>query len=197
MEADIKTEPTEALVVSSTSEISNHIGREPSAISAFPIAKEYAKVWHHDAELYLIPMTRQMEKNLGLLGHIPAWHFMFMQPDSPLEYYIAVYDNRISGATEAQPILGEQRPYEYLSIEPGKLNVDSDDLLQTWLENGGKSYVKDNPELQLDYRLVFLEGESEPIWSLFDFSYDNVPFHLISLGAWSGTITTDPFQKYR
>ncbi len=171
-------------------------GRGETARAAYPIAEVEAKRWNSAAILYQIPVTRIMETNLGLPSSTPGWYFMFKVPDSPLEYYVKIVRGRVSGVTEAQPILIEELPYEYLPIDLRALTLDSDDALQLFMEHGGAEYVAAHPGLQLDYRLVHLDGQDHPVWSLFDVSDVNQP-PLFNVDAVTGEVVGDPFSQYQ
>lgn len=175
-----------------------NLGRDVTAFTAYELAYDRALEWDASAQLHLIPTTRSMEANLGLLGYIPSWFFMFKSPGSPVELYVSVYEGKISGITEAQPILGEQLPYTYLPLKVEEIPMDSEELLQAWLGRfGGDEYIVAHPDAQLDYRLVLLEGDEEPIWSIFDYAREDGPQHLLSIGASSGERTEEPFSRFR
>lgn len=172
-------------------------GRSATALSAFEIAEAEALQWNQEAILVSVPMTRLMEANLGLPGHIPGWFFMFMVPGSPLEYYVNVYSGKMSGATEAQPVLIKDLPYTYLPLDLDSVKLDSDDAIQGWLARGGNEYLTDRPDSQLDFRLVHLEGQEHAVWSIFDFSTGTAPLHLFSIDATTGQEVSDPFLPFR
>ena len=130
--------------------------RSETAFKALDVAGAEAELWNRDAILVSVPMTRLMEANLGLTGHIPGWFFMFMVPGSPLEYYVKVNSGKVSGAIEAQPILIEDLPYTYLPIDLDSVKLDSDDAIHAWLARGGNEYITDHPDSPLDFRLVHL-----------------------------------------
>lgn len=172
--------------------------RSESALSAYPAAESRAKRWDEDAVLFAVPMTRLMEANLGLPGHIPGWFFMFKVQGSPLEYYVKVDDGKVSGATEAQPIILEDLPYTYLPIDLEGLVLDSDDAIEAWLVRGGDEYLSTHPQEQLDFRLVHLDGQDHAVWSFFSFeSGTEAPIHLFSVDAVTGESVEDPFEAFR
>lgn len=171
-------------------------GRGETAFDAYLVAEVEAKNWDEEALLFQIPVTQIMESNLGIPPGIPGWFFMFKVPDSPLEYYVKVVNGKVAGTTEAQPILIEDLPYQYLPIDINKLSLNSDDVLRLFTENGGREYVNSHPELQLDYRLVHINGQEHPIWSLFEVSNLNQPTALFHVDAITGEIVADPFSNY-
>lgn len=169
-------------------------GRGETALAAYPIAEAEAKRWNSEALLYQIPINRIMEINLGIPAGIPGWFFMFKTPDSPVEFYVKVVEGRVFGMTEAQPILVQELPYKLLPIDVDKLALDSDDVLRLFIESGGAKYAVTHPEWQIDYRLVYLEGLPNPVWSLFDVSNINNP-PLFNVDGVTGKFVEDPFQR--
>lgn len=135
-----------------------------------------------------------MHANLGLPSGVPGWFFMFKDPASPVELYVKVVGGEVNGWTEAQPILGEQLPFRMLPIDLRALPVDSDKVLRIYADNGGAQYVASHPSLELDYRLVHLQGRPNPVWSLFDAANPNGPA-LLNVDAVTGTIVGDPFAQ--
>jgi len=171
--------------------------RPETALKALEVAESKAMMWNRKANLVSVPMTRLMEANFGLPGHIPGWFFMFMVPDSPLEYYVKVNDGKFSGATEAQPILVEDLPYTILPLDLSNIKLNSDDAVNAWLARGGNGYLTNHPGAQLDFRLVHLESQEHATWSIFDFSGGEAPLHLFSVDAATGQEVSDPFLLFR
>jgi hypothetical protein len=133
-----------------------------------------------------------MEQNLGLPSDLPGWFYQFRVPGSPVEYYIKIVQGKLSGTTEAQPIIVGEAPYTYLPIDVDKLALDSDGAMQKFLDNGGRAYVDSNPEMLIDYRLVHLEGKPNPVWSIFD-ARDLTAAPLYSVDAVTGETVPDPY----
>jgi len=172
-------------------------GRRQTAFEAYPAAYAKAKLWRSEAILYQIAVTRIMEINLGLPPSAPGWFFMFRVPDQTIEYYVKVVDGQVIGATETQPILAEKLPYKYLPIDLKRLTLDSRDVLRSYLEHGGEEYIATHPKMELDYRLVHLEGQPNPVWSLFDvsdLSQNAVP--IFNVDAVTSDVTEDPFAPF-
>jgi len=181
--------------LSSTSYPLNSIDKHgQTAFEAYPRAKEEAFRWNEEAILYQIPPTRLMESNLGLGGKGPAgWFFMFKTPDSPVEFYIEIVDGALYGKTEAQPILFEEPSYRLKPIDLDDNILDSDMALEAYFRNGGEKYFSKHPDVNIDYRLIHLEGADHPVWSIFD-SADLVNA-LIHIDAVTGQVTQDPFEQ--
>lgn len=170
-------------------------GRQQTALAAYTVAEPVAKRWNKQALLYQIPPTRIMEMNLGIPAGIAGWFFMFKSPDSPVEYYINIVDGNVFGITEAQPILVQELPYKLMPIDTNKLVLDSDDVLKLFMESpGGVEYLNTHSQIQIDYRLVHLEGYPNPIWTLFDVS-GGVNTLLFNVDSVTGLPVEDPFAK--
>jgi hypothetical protein len=169
-------------------------GRSATALTAYPIAEAQAEKWNAEAILYQIPVTRLMEKNLGLPSDMPGWFFMFKVPDSPVEYYVKVVEGRVLGVIEAQPIVIGEASYTYLPIDLATLPIGNDAALGLYMENGGNDYLALHPRLILDYRLVHLEGQPNPVWSIFDASNIDQP-PLFNVDARTGQSVADPFAN--
>jgi hypothetical protein len=169
--------------------------RSETAFQALPVALAYAKAnWNKDAELYEIPALRMMEKNLGYPPSLPGWFYMFQVPNSPLEYYIEVQDNQVAGHTEAQPVVIGQRAFTRQPIGDTQKLLDSDAVLELYLQSGGKEYLASHPKAEIDYRLDFIKGTDHPVWSIYDVSDMTQP-PLVNYDAVTGKVTDDPIAK--
>lgn len=168
-------------------------GRGATALEAYPPALEQAKKWNPEAVLYQVVVTRLMEQNLGLPSDLPGWFYMFRVPGSPVEYYVKVVNGTVNGVTEAQPVIIGEAPYEYLPVDIEALAISSDEAVRLFLENGGKAYLDAHPSMLLDYRLLHIEGQPNPVWSLFDAADLTAP-PLFNVDAATGEIVGDPYQ---
>lgn len=136
-----------------------------TAFEAYEVAKIAALKWDKTSILYKIPATFIMEQNLGFPVTGEGWFFMFKNPTSPLEYYVYVWNGKISGTTEAQPI--------YLDSPPDELNpltnlftlLDSDKVHQITQTN----LADKNPE-HYNLELVFEKSSEYPKWIIYNIS---------------------------
>jgi hypothetical protein len=165
-----------------------------TAFTAYPIAENEALKWNPEATLYQIPPTRQMEQNIGLPpGGLPGWFFMFKEADSPVEFYVKVVDGKISGKIEAQPIIVGEPEYILVQLPVDGSLIDSDHALQVYLNDGGEEYYNTHPDVEFDFRLVHLDGQQNPVWSIFDAADMTVPLYHVD--AVSGQESQDPFSQ--
>jgi hypothetical protein len=170
-------------------------GHDSTALEAYAVAETRAKQWNKDAVLYQIPPTRSMVRNLGLpLDAVEkGWFFMFKVPGSPVEYYIAVAEGKLAGAIEAQPITLGEPVYKDQPINLAELPIQNSNVMQIFLEKGGKEYLATHPNPQFEFRLISIEGNPNPIWSLYDFN-DPVTT-LIHIDAVTGEEVEDPLPN--
>ncbi len=139
-----------------------------------------------------------METNLTLPKGPSGWFFMFMDPTdgSSVEYYIEVDKDGVIGKTEAQHIYNGKPPYILLPIDMSKKLLDSPDVFQIYLKNGGDQYIKGKGRVEIDFQLVRLENMENPVWSIFD-TADPVAPPLINVDAVTGKVVNDPFDFLR
>ncbi len=166
-----------------------------TAFADYPRALEDALRWNPKAELVQIAPTGQMRLNLGVGGGVGReWFYMFKLPDSPLEFFVAIDEGTIYGRTEAQPLLIEELPYVMQVIKLDGL-IDSDEALRQYLNNGGDKYLADNPDVKLDFRLIYLQNTPNPVWSIFSDKDYSDP--LYNLDAVTKEAASDPFSEYK
>lgn len=185
----------------STSMLQSPLGRpadeeqDVSALASFGIAQERAQQWNAKSVWHGIVPVTMMERNLGIPATGRGWFFRFGQTDNTLELYVLVDDLAIRGSTEAQPILAEPLPYELLAIDVKGIIVDSPQVLEAYRENGGQAYLDEHPDVQLDYRLMHVRGNPNPVWSLFDTQDLETP--LFNMDAKTGEVVGDPFASFQ
>lgn len=138
-----------------------------SAFEAYLIAKDAAAKWDQEAILYEIPATFVMERNLGYPITGEGWFFKFKNPKRPLEYYIYIWDHKVSGTTEAQPITlhGEYEENLFPLNDLTEL-IDSDEVMNIFYE----SFSKNASDLKINLELRHTKDTSSPYWTVYDFS---------------------------
>lgn len=169
-----------------------------SALTAYPVAQARARQWRDGALLYEISPRVQMAANLGLPVITSGWFFMFKEPGGPVEFYVYIVEGEVSGFTEAQPILAEQLPYARLAIEVDELRLDSTDALAALLStDDGQRWAAARADTgiptRLDFRLVHLQGQPDPIWTVFSAESDRLD-PLYHVNAITGVEAADPFR---
>lgn len=142
------------------------IPTELSAFDSYSIAKHAAEEWDRESFLYKIPATFIMEKNLGFPITGEGWFFMFKTPNSSLEYYVYIWDGKVSGTTEAQPIIISQSSEEKLRpLQTIDGLIDSDDVLNIIRQNAIHKNVQ-----KINLELIFEQNLDFPTWVVYNFS---------------------------
>jgi len=138
-----------------------------SAFDAYLIAKDAAMKWNKGAILYKIPATFMMERNLGYPPTGEGWFFMFRNPTSPLEYYVYVWNHKVSGTTEAQPITIEGG-YEddLLPIGDPVGLIDSNVIMGMFYEE----FFNVSSDLKVNLELRNTKEIGSPHWIVYNFS---------------------------
>ena len=158
-------------------------------MEAYPFALARAQQWNPEVVLHGVMPTMQMARNLGLPAVMDGWFFMFKVPGSPVEFYVQIADGSVLGYTEAQPIMGDKLPYQYAPIDVTQVTLDTRAVLEKFASK--KREV--SAGAALDYRLVRLEGQDRPVWTLFAISGSEMEA-LLHLDAVTGDEVGDPFQ---
>ncbi len=167
-------------------------GRQDTFEEAYQAALPHAQTWNANAVLYQVAPTAFMAANLGQpVAETPGWFFMFRDPASPVEYFVMIVDGALYGATEAQAIVVGEARYALQPIDLAAVKVDDVSVMQQFMANGGQDYVSLHPNFAPDFQLVHVQGQPNPVWSLFDGSDLEAPA-LIHVDATTGAVTTDP-----
>jgi hypothetical protein len=167
------------------------VGRALPAIGSFEAAMQAARLWNTQSAWYGIMPSKLMQGNLGIPTTGLGWFFRFGLEENTLEYYVHVEKGKVTGTTEAQPILTQPLPYKLLAIEISEITIDSTQVLEIYMQNGGEQYFAQHPGTKLDFRLLHVEGSPHPVWSLLDTVNPNEP--LINIDAATGEIVANPF----
>jgi hypothetical protein len=187
---EINPQPTPLLETNSIDQLNE------TAFTAYPIAEAEALRWNPDAVFYQIPLTRVMESNLGLPPGGPGWFFMFMVPGSPVEFYVEIVDGKF--IRKSRGPTHQAWMHLHMILLPIDINsslINSNAVLQIYLDNGGREYFEGNTQFgyHVNYRLIHVKGTDNPIWSIFDTEQDtSVP--LISIDAVNSEIVEDPLK---
>jgi hypothetical protein len=138
-----------------------------SAFDAYLIAKEAAMKWDQGAMLYKIPATFVMERNLGYPITGEGWFFMFRNPTSPLEYYVYVWNHKVSGTTEAQPItINGGHENDLIPIGDPVGLIDSNVVMGIFYEE----FPNNSHDLKVNLELQRTKELGSPLWIVYNFS---------------------------
>lgn len=145
-------------------------GRQLTAKQSYPVARGEAVRWHDDATLYGILPSYQMADNLRVdFGDEPGWVFKFARPAGRMELFVHVAGGQVLSATQAHPVYLDTPP-ECFPIDIDNIAIDSPQLLAAFVDNGGKQYLAQHPNAQLDYELSHCAPAAKPTWTLWDHS---------------------------
>jgi hypothetical protein len=154
--------PNNQIILSTPTDQS--IVQAQTAFEAYEIAKLAAFEWDKSSILYKIPATFIMEQNLGFPVTGEGWFFMFKNPASPLEYYVYIWNSKVSGTTEAQPIYIGDPPDNLNPIDISNL-LDSDDIemiIKTKFNQRSSKYT--------NLELIYEKSDIYPKWVVYDMS---------------------------
>lgn len=143
------------------------IYNKESAFHAYFVADEFAKNWNENAEMTQIIIGSVMAKNIGIPPSKEAWYFMYNTNENSIELYIEVIDGKVTGYTEAQPIITDELRIQQKPIIIDGL-IDSDVVMEIFSMNNSLDSKPPNSHFEL--ALHYLEGYSNPVWSVFELS---------------------------
>lgn len=141
-----------------------------TAFEAYEITKELAQKWDPTATLHGIPATFKMESSVRNPWTGKGWFFLYKVPTNTLEYYIYVDNGKLQGYTEAQPIVVGERELKYFPLPPFDEMLDSDEVMEVFMQNGGDKYLADHPQAKLNMELLFTNKFPHPVWDIYDFN---------------------------
>jgi hypothetical protein len=143
--------------------------RSFTAAESFPPAYAAAKAWHEDAQWYgVVPFTSITSFFALPLGtNRPSWFFRFGAADGQ-EYLVEVLDGQVIGTNELViPAYIEQSLQQLDPLGDTWIILDSEDVLTAYREHED-SLLRKMPGLMMDYRLVKMSDQNNPVWMLYD-----------------------------
>lgn len=170
------------------------IRRTTDVKEVYPFAETRALLWNKDAYFVGVVPSKQTGANIGRMPAIPGWFFKFKAPGTLTELYLQIVGHGFGGQHEAAPILFEPLPYIELAIDIDEIELQATDVLQYYLSEKGRQGLEGITDPYLDFRLIHLEGDPNPVWSLYTDSLNGVS--LLNLDAVTGEEVRDPFAQY-
>lgn len=128
-------------------------GDGETAREALPAAFELASKWQEDA--LLVAVSGQRLSVRVQRGEAFSWAFQFFSPATGRLALITVTDGR------ARLLRDVQAPSKLDTFSVADWNVDSDEALRVWWDNGGEAMVSRHPEAMLAMQLRV----SDPSWA--------------------------------
>lgn len=133
-----------------------------TARRAFDPAAELAAQWQKDARLTTV--SCQWSKVGTQRTDETVWAFQFFSPSTQRLVLITVAD----GA--ARMVRDSLSPYSLSTFSAERWQVDSDQALQTWWNNGGSEMATRHPDTDLAMHLhISDEGGNDPVWTVVGF----------------------------
>lgn len=147
-----------------------------TAFHAYIAANEFANQWNENAEMTQIIIGSIMAKNIGIPPSKDAWYFMYKTNENSIELYIEVIDGKVTGYTEAQPIITDNLRIPQKPIIINDL-IDSNIVINLYTKNN--SIISNSSNLNLELALHYIDGHSNPVWSVFELSDNNSTLSLV------------------
>lgn len=120
-------------------------GGGETAREALPLAYELASQWQEDARLAVVSGQRSSARMKK--GDVFSWAFQFYSPAAQRMALITVTDGRARIVRDVQTLSS------LATFSVAEWEVDSDEALQVWWENGGEAMVRQYPETMLAMQL--------------------------------------------
>ncbi|NTV63467.1 MAG: hypothetical protein HGA65_08015 [Oscillochloris sp.] len=134
---------------------------------SYQVALEDAQAnFSPNVKLYALVPSQIMQRNLGQLPVMPGWFFKFKVEGLPREYIVLVINGQSAGVTEAEPVV-QVLPLD-LPIDMSAVKISSDQVLAGFLKKAPELGLTVTDPFTYDLELVNLEGQSGPVWSVYD-----------------------------
>jgi hypothetical protein len=129
-----------------------------TAQEALPSAQEAARAWQEDAQLMSANASWRGLPPEELLEEDVSWAFAFFSPGARS---LRVFQVTTQGAEEAETM--DANPNTKV-VDAGLWQVDSGDVLCTFLDQGGRDFLQENPEATVTLRLGSTQDGDSPVW---------------------------------
>lgn len=147
-----------------SSQRSTPVRRPPALMAVEPLelraayeqAQALALAWQLDAQLSGVTTSWQLSSGDQLTMHRPAWSFSFYSPGARQVQVVAVDQRGAQAALQGPVDVAPQH------VEPD-WNLDSQDLLVTFLSYGGEAFLSAHPRANIHLQLKG-EGAGRSIW---------------------------------
>lgn len=153
-----------------------------TAKEAYPGALQAAQAWQGDAHLVSANASWRDLAPEELLGEEATWAFTFF---SPLARQIRILSVTPDSAEAVESI--DVTPNTRI-IDVGLWQVDSDQVLNLFLDHGGRDFLSQNPDATVSLRLGPGEGGEPLVWLAFGISSANSSTHTVQVDPTSGEV---------
>ncbi len=153
-----------------------------TAKEAYPSGLQAAQAWQGDVQLVSANASWRDLRPEELLGEQAVWAFTFF---SPLARQIKIVSVTPDGAEAVDSI--DVTP-NTRTIDVGLWQVDSDQVLNLFLDHGGRDFLGQNPDATVSLRLGPGEGAEPIVWMAFGISSASSSTHTVQVDPTSGEV---------
>jgi len=129
-----------------------------TAQEALPSAQEAARAWQEDAQLVSANASWRGLPADELLEEEASWAFAYFSPGARA---LRVLQVTPEGAEEAETM--DANPNAKV-VDADSWHVDSGEVLSTFLQQGGRDFLQENPEATVNLRLGSTEDGGSLVW---------------------------------
>lgn len=152
-----------------------------TAKSAYVQALAKGQDWSDDVKLVALS-TRWNNATIDVLGQANSWDFRFYSPGRERIYFVVITpEDKILGQAHFKKL--RQSPY---LVNPSEWEIDSDEALGIWLNNGGGPFLEAYPENQVE--IMLRQTNRGPVWEVIGISADQSQLFYVPISATSGVI---------
>jgi hypothetical protein len=169
--------------------VNSSAGRVPdkpgfTAQEALPSAQEAARAWQEDAQLMSANASWRGLPPDELLDEEVSWAFVYFSPGARS---LRVFQVTPDGAEEAETM--DANPHTRV-VDTGSWLVDSPDVLNAFLNQGGRDFLHENPEATITLRLGSTEDGDSPVWLAVGISSEDKETIVVQIDPVNGEPTT-------
>ncbi len=139
--------------------------------------------WQNDASLVTASATWPLVRNADdVRGGQANWNFVFYSPTTSTAVSTNVVNEQVA-VSEPYPI--------YQTLNPLQLNgwqIDSDDALEIFLNNGGEAFLNTQTDVSLTTQLSTINNNTRMEWLISAFANRNGETLTLLIDATSGTV---------
>jgi hypothetical protein len=155
-----------------------------TAQEALPSAQEAARAWQEDAQLMSANASWRGLPPDELLEAEVSWAFAFFSPGARS---LRVFQVTPEGAEEAETM--DANPNAKV-VDAGSWQVDSGDVLSTFLQQGGRDFLHENPEATVSLRLGSTEDGDSSVWLAMGISSADKKTIVVQVDPVTGAVKT-------
>lgn len=157
-----------------------------TARGVYPLTEKLALDWRDDAVLVGITAGWRAA-TLESLRQPPTWSFQFYSPGQQETYVTVVMQGEAGGVRKTLV------PYPLPAIPVDEWAVDSSQVVEMWLDDGGARFLEQHPtdaELRLQLRAVATNQDGAPqlVWTVTGIVFETNQVKSVQIDATSGEL---------